>query len=196
MNRYKNTNDEELFLLIKKNNSEALKVLFEKYFHNLCGFSYNYVKSVPLSEEVVADVFFKIWVNRNVIEIRSSLKSYLFTATRNISINYIARENKHFENLEVLEREHLSKEDNPDEVFNFRELESVIESVIQKLPPKRQTVFRMNRLHGLSYKEIAEVLSISVNTVQNHMVKAIEFMANQYPKIKSIFTILLFIWFH
>jgi len=191
--KYSKKDDKELFLLIKENNPESLKILFEKYFSSLCSFSYNYVKSIDLSEEVVSDVFFNIWIHRETIEIKSSLKSYLFTATRNISINLLAQEKRHQEKLEIfnIERQHFDH--TPEKIYNLKELEDIIEQIIKKLPPKRQTVFRMNRLYGMSYKEIAEVLSISVNTVQNHMVKAVEFIANQYPHIKTILTILLFL---
>ena len=190
MNKYSKTNDEELFLLIKQNNANALKVLFEKYFSSLCSFSYNYVKSVDLSEEVVSDVFYNIWIHRKTIKIKSSLKSYLFTATRNIALNLLAQEERHQEKLKIFNVQNKYSGNDPEGIYNIKELEDIIEKIIKQLPPKRQTVFRMSRLYGMSYKEIAEVLSISVNTVQNHMIKAIEFVANQYPHIKSIFTIL------
>lgn len=192
MSKNKTKNDKELFFLMKKDDTDSLKILFEKYFTMLCGFSYNYVKSIDLAEEVVADVFSKIWMTRSRIEINSSLKSYLLSATKNTSINYIAKESKHFESLEVLDRENNYSKNTPDKIYDLHELEDVIETIIKKLPPKRQTVFRMNRVSGLSYKEIAEKLSISVYTVQNHMVKASEFIATQYPKIKSLFIILIF----
>jgi len=187
-------NDEELFALIKRNDSKALKELFDKYFISLCGFSYTYVKSVDLSEEVVSDIFLNIWLKRSTLEIKSNLKAYLYTATRNRSINYLAKEKRNWESLEVADSESVSIENLPDEIINFKELESMVESIIQKLPPKRQLVFRLNRIDGLSYKEISNVLSISVNTVQNHMVKAVEFISNQYPNIKSIFTLLLLLF--
>jgi RNA polymerase sigma-70 factor (ECF subfamily) len=187
-------NDEELFALIKHNDSKALKELFNKYFISLCGFSYTYVKSVDLSEEVVSDIFFNIWLKRSTLEIKSNLKAYLYTATRNRSINYLAKEKRNWESLEVVDYESVSLENLPDEIINFKELESMVESIIQKLPPKRQLVFRLNRIDGLSYKEISEVLSISINTVQNHMVKAVEFISNQYPNLKSIFTLLVLLF--
>lgn len=195
MNNFSNKNDSELILLIKQDNSIAFKALFEKYFLNLCNFSFSYVKSVDLSEEVVSDVFLNIWLNRNSLEIRTNLKTYLYTAVRNRSINCLVKEKQNWESIEIVDKEGLTSEDSPYDIITYMELESVIESVIKKIPPKRQLVFRLNRIDGLSYKEIAEVLSVSVNTVQNHMVKAVKFVANQYPKIKTIFTFLLFFIF-
>jgi RNA polymerase sigma-70 factor (ECF subfamily) len=191
-NNVSNKNDSELILLVKNSDTKAFKVLFEKYFLSLCNFSFFYVKSVDLSEEVVSDVFLNIWLTRNRIEIKSNLKAYLFTAVRNRSINCLVKEKRNWENIEICDQEGLISNDSPYDTLSYNELESVIESVIKKIPPKRQLVFRLNRIDGLSYKEIAEVLSVSVNTVQNHMVKAVEFITNQYPKIKSLFTLLIF----
>ena len=194
MDDFLNT-DKELFHQIKKNKSNALSTLFNKYYVQLCRFSYTYVKSVDLAEEVVSDVFYNIWVNRKKIEIKSNLKTYLYSATRNISINYLAKESRTWENIETIGLENIVSENSPEKILNQKELEKLIESLIKKLPKKRQLVFRLNRIDGLSYKEIARILSISVNTVQNHMVKAVEFIYNQYPKIDAMLTIVVLTFF-
>ncbi len=187
-------NDTELFSLIKENNSKALRVLFERYFIRLCEFSNFYVKNITLAEEVVADVFSNIWINRKKIKIKTNLKAYLYTSVRNRSINCVVKERRNREIFENLDQQiNLIAENSPYLDLSLMELENAIESLIQKLPPKRQLIFRMNRIYGLKYKEIAELLSISVNTVQNHMVKAIEFLMSHYPKIKSFYIFLLFL---
>ncbi len=195
MSIYPKNKDDELFQLIRQSNAKALKELYEKYFQSLCRFSFRYVKSIDLTEEVVSDVFLNIWLNRKTIEIKTSLKAYLFTAVRNRSLNYALKEKYNFENLDIVDNDREIRSDYlPYEVVSYKELESAIESVIKKLPPQRQLIFRMNRIDGLKYKEIAEVLSISINTVQNHMVKAVKFISKHYPFIKSLFTS-LFVFF-
>jgi len=190
-------NDKELLDLIKQNDADALKKLYKKYFLRLCSFAISYVKSVDLSEEVVSDVFLNIWLNRNTIKIRTNLKAYMFTSVRNRSINYLIKEKRDWEDIEIIDIEgSIIPSCTPHEMLSYKELESAIDSIIGKLPPKRQIIFRMNRIDGLKYREIAEVLSISVNTVQNHMVKAVKFISNHYPQIKSLFTtFLLFVLF-
>ncbi len=186
--------DEELFLLVKENNSKALRVLFEKYYTPLCHFSYRYVKSTELSKEVASEVFINIWLKRGQVNINTSLKSYLYKATRNRSINCVIKEQKYWEDIDIdnLESELLTN-DSPNDILDLKELEKIIESIVKKLPPRRQLVFRLNRIDGLTNKEIAELLSISTNTVQNHMIKAMKYIVNQYPKIKSLFVFILYI---
>ncbi len=194
MVNYSKLDDNKLFSFIKENNNKALKVLFERYFVRLCEFSEFYVKNLSLAEEVVADVFLNIWINRNKLKIKTSLKAYLYTSVRNRSINYLIKEKRNIEKFEELaEKNDLHIDNSPFVDLSLMELENAIESLIQKLPPKRQLIFRMNRLYGLKYKEISELLSISVNTVQNHMVKAIEFMTKHYPQIKSFYLFLFFL---
>ncbi len=186
--------DDKLFELIKDGNNRALKSLFERYFLRLCEFSMFYVSNTALAEEVVSDVFVNIWVNRKKIVIKTNLKAYLYTSVRNRSINYFIREQRKNETFFELPKEsNIISENSPHVELSLMELENAIESLIQQLPPKRQLIFRLNRIYGLKYKEIAELLSISVNTVQNHMVKAIEFMMKHYPKIKSFHFLLLFL---
>ena len=132
MNNFFNKNDDELFLLLKQNHASALKVLFEKYFYSLCNFSISYVKSVDLAEEVVSDIFLNIWLNRNTISIRTNLKSYLFTAVRNRSLNYVTKEKRDWENLEIVDKE-ITSDNSPYEVLSYKELENVIDSFIKKL---------------------------------------------------------------
>ena len=73
---------------------------------------------------------------------------------------------------------------NADKFIQYEELKEDIDLLLRQLPKKRQIIFRMNRLDGLSYKEIAEILSISVNTVQNQMVEAVKFLSQQRPRHK------------
>jgi RNA polymerase sigma-70 factor (ECF subfamily) len=184
MGIFKDTEDLELFNKIKQNNSKALDELFTRYYRGLCHFSFKIVKNIELAEEAVADVFLNIWLKRDEIEIKSSLKAYLFTAARNQSLNYHKKNSRiFFEDLELLENENLPSDLAADHSVNLNSTLEEIESIVGQLPEKRQLIFRMNRFDGLSYKEIAEILSISINTVQNQMVKAVKFMLEFSGKI-------------
>jgi RNA polymerase sigma-70 factor, ECF subfamily len=185
-----NQTDNELFDEIKKNDASALKILYEKYFESLCYFSVQFVKSADLAEEVVSDVYTNIWLKRKNIEIKTSIKSYLFSAVRNQSLNYIKSEER-LSGLFEKDSLHLVVNNSlPDEEVLAQELKSKLEAIIEELPEKRGIIFKMNRIDGLSYSEIAEILSISVSTVQNQMIKAIKYMSDQLPRIKKLFSIL------
>ncbi len=183
----KNILDEELFRRIKCNDSIALKVLYEKYYSSLCYFSSKFVKNTEIAEEVVSDVFLNIWMKRGRIEIRTSLKIYLYTSVRNRSLNYLKQIKIDFEDLETADKENKSSELGADRIINYEELNDKINHLLKQLPEKREIVFRLNRVNGLSYKEISEILSISINTVQNQMVRAVKFLSDQYPRFKKLF---------
>ncbi len=184
MSIFKGKEDIELFNQLKNNNSRALDELFCRYYQGLCHFSFQILKSVELAEEVVSDVFLNIWLKRDRIEIRTSLKAYLFTAVRNQSLNY---NNKYsqmfFQDLEKLDKENLISEFPADQSVNYESTKIRIEDILSKLPEKRQLIFRMSRFDELSYKEIAEILNISVNTVQNQMIKAIQYIVSFRGKL-------------
>jgi RNA polymerase sigma-70 factor (ECF subfamily) len=188
-------NDEELFFLVKKNDANALKLLYKRYYDKLCHFAYGYVQSRDISKDVVSEVFLNIWLKRATLNIASSLKSYFYKSTRNKAIRILSKEKSNWEKLKIVDELNIFANNSPFDKIQYKELENVIEAMLKKLPPKRQIVFRLNRVDGLSYKEISEILSISVYTVQNHMVKAMKYINEEYPKIKRIIILLLFFTF-
>lgn len=186
-----NISDEELFQFIKKDNSNALKILFSKYYENLCYFAFSFVKEKQLSEEVVSDIFITIWEKRKKIIITGKVKSYLYTAVKNQSLNYLRKNKIHFEQLDAVDQLMLTVQTKADDQVNYDELKNVIDGLIDKLPGKRKLIFEMNKFDELSYQEIADILSISVSTVRNQMIKAVKFLNNQYPTLKKIIPLII-----
>lgn len=169
--------DHILLQRIKENDQEALEELFEKYYYTLCDFAFQFVRSFDLTEEVVSDVFLKIWKKRRKLHIRSNFKTYIYTATRNQALNYLKKEDRDFESLDELGQT-ASDKYRPDEDLMFRELENRIEILINTLPPRRKLIFKLSRIEGFTYQEIADILSISIHTVQNQMVQAVKQLAS------------------
>ncbi|MEX0906517.1 MAG: RNA polymerase sigma-70 factor [Balneolaceae bacterium] len=169
-----NHSDIVLLLRIKENDQEALEKLFQRYYYRLCDFVFQYVRRVDLAEEAVSDVFLKIWKNRYKIDISTNFKAYIYRAARNQALNYIQKEQKNWEPLEDMLPVKASGEYHPDEELIFQELEKHIEVLINKLPPRRKLIFKLSRIEGFTYREIADILSISIHTVQNQMVKAVK----------------------
>lgn len=169
--------DEILIQRIKVADQTALEVLFERYYYALCDFSFQYVRSFDLTEEIVSDVFLNIWKRRESLNITCSFKAYIFRAVRNQSINYLKKENRDFDSLDLLKNE-AAEEYQPDEELMFCELENRIEILLNTLPPRRKLIFKLSRIEGFTYQEIADILSISVHTVQNQMVQAVKTLAS------------------
>jgi len=179
--------DGKLFVRITKGDEKALKELFDKYYSNLCYFSFQFLKSRELAQEAAADIFLNIWLKRKSILINGSIKTYLYASVRNQSINYLKKNSPEFVNTEEGQGSAVTFYLSASPEVEQKELEIYIEKTLQKLPEKRQLIFRMSRIDGLSYAEIAEILKISINTVQNQMVKAVKFMEKQYPRLKKLF---------
>jgi RNA polymerase sigma-70 factor (ECF subfamily) len=129
------------------------------------------------AEELVADIFFGMWIKRKELLIHTSVRAYLFATARNTALNHLRGEKKgkvvslHEHSLEPVWVEGVEAG------LEYYELLEQVEGIIERMPRKRQQIFRMHKLEGLKYHEIADRLSISVNTVQNQMTEAKKFMS-------------------
>ena len=179
MKEYSKLTDDDLINLINESNSNALKELFDRYYSLLCRFSFKYLLTKDLTEEAVSDIFLNIWIKRREIEIQSSVKAYLYRAVRNQSINYLKKyKSRNYESTSDEKNEVLVIADFAKNI----ETNDEVEKLLMTLPERRQLVFKMSRLDGLKYKEIAEILSISPNTVQNHIVEAVKTLMKYSPE--------------
>ncbi|MEL6591066.1 MAG: RNA polymerase sigma-70 factor [Bacteroidota bacterium] len=153
----------------------ALEELFRQYYTPLVRFAYSKVQDSELAEDIVQEVFVKLWNIRNNLQINTSLKSYLYTATKNLSLNEIAKVKRHAELNEVyVQKQEQAAEPMPEEeriLWDER-----IRDAIAKLPPRCQEVFRLSRFEGMTYQEIADHLQISPKTVENQMGKGLSLL--------------------
>ncbi len=147
---------------------------FNHFYPKLLRFALFTVKSETLAEEVVSDVFVKIWERRKrVIEI-DNIDFYLFTSVRNQSLTYLKR-NKHvILPLEQVSEFTLISKSHPENELLDKELILKVEEAIQKLPSKCQMIFRLSRDDGFKYEEVAKILNISKSTVKNQMTIALK----------------------
>ena len=164
---------------------KSFELLFDKYYNNLCNFAYMFFKDRTQTEELVADVFVNIWEKRRTIQIKTDFKSYLYRSTRNAVINIIRKDQRN--NLESNKSEQIKFEFSPETLMIREEVVTHFEGMLNRLPKQAGLVFRLVRVDGLKYKEIAETLDISVKTVENHMGKALKLMRAMYDEQPSIF---------
>lgn len=155
----------------------AFDTIYGRYCKRLYEFVIRYVKAEPDAEEIVQEVFIKIWEYRDKIDIYSSFESFLFTISYNSAISLLrkkVRENKYFEYLKSLQNVDQVYE-LTDEIY-FRELNSRMQFLLKELTPRQREIFQLSREEGLTHNEIAKRLGISVNTVKNHMVTVLGFL--------------------
>lgn len=160
--------------LIKQGDERVFEQVFREHYKVLCGYAIKFLKEKEAAEEIVQDVFFKLWEKRETLEITTSLKSYLFRAVHNRCLNTVKhidiRENYKAENEERIK----SEEENLTEHFNQFELQQQIQKAIDTLPEQRQKIFKLSRFQGLKYREIAEQMELSEKTVEAQMSKALK----------------------
>lgn len=148
----------------------AYKKLYMLLFDGLHRFSYSLIKSYEGAEEIVSDVFIKLWQIRKQLHHIDNLKGYLYTIARNFSLNYIAKKSRNpVSHLNDIDVETVIEFNSPEDLFISNETIKGIEQVVHKLPAQCKMVFQLVRDEGLKYKEVAAVLNISVFTVRNQM---------------------------
>jgi len=159
------------------NEEDYFESLFHTYYKHLCRFSFRIVRDKDLAEDVVQTCFVNFWDKRTSTIIQSSFKTYLFRAVYNRSINEYNRAKKIVhEDVSILSEETASVSYDPILELEGKEMQDSINKAIASMPDACRTVFMLSREEQLSYKEIAEMLQISVKTVENHMGKALRFM--------------------
>lgn len=165
---------------IKTGDEQAFKYLYDEYYVKLCRVANFYVKDTFVSENLVSDLIFALWENREKLDIHESLNSYLFTSIRNRCFNYLkqAHVQREVSFEKVLESQLIysmhSENDLPVGILIEKELEAKIELSIANLPHQTKKVFQLKRRDELSYEEISNLLNISVNTVRYHMKSALK----------------------
>jgi RNA polymerase sigma-70 factor (ECF subfamily) len=161
--------DQLLWEGIKAGDEHALELLFKSYYASFCRSALRIVKEEAVAEELVSDVFYSIWSKRDSLDIRSNIRGYLSFSVRNHALNYLKSKKLGYVDLDEVSHQLEVSEDNPEHLLITEETLNAWERRISELPPQRQKVFRMNKLEGLTYKEIAERLSLSEKTVRNQV---------------------------
>lgn len=167
----------DLFVLtkIKEGDVKAFEQLFRLYYSPLCLYAASITGQPDMAEEIVQELFYVFWKEKEKLQLFHSLKSYLYGAVRNQSLRYFEQQevrNRFREN--VLSTAYDYSERNPQEQIEYKELEFFIERTLARLPERRRRIFRMHRFEGMKYAEIAGALSLSVKTVEAEMTKALQ----------------------
>ena len=180
-------NDLIVLKKIKEGDIKAYEELFRLYYSPLCLFAVSITGRMDAAEEIVQDLFYIFWKERENLQVFHSIKSYLYGATRNKALQYCehqeVRERYREAVLSCAEEEKLS---NPQELLEYKELETLINRTLDKLPERRLRIFRMHRFEGKKYAEIASYLSLSIKTVEAEMTKALQTLRKEIENYTRI----------
>lgn len=187
--------ERELIQRLNNNDELALASIYNEYWEIMYLGAYNLVKNKQVSEDIVQDVFVNIWKKRGGLEIKVSLRSYLYTSTIYKTYDYF-RKNKSAIRVDLLENfNERVQNSNPETKLMDKELQDYLEAVINELPEKCRVVYNLSRNEQLSHKEIAVKLNISTRTVEGHITKALKVLRKSLSSISTIFFIIFVIYY-
>lgn len=169
----------------------AFEMIFRTNYQPLCNYAYTFLQDKEEAEEIVQSTFLSVWEKKETLSIRTAVKPYLYAMVRNACLNVI----KH----EKIKQKHVVEEmaigvhshESVSQAVASSELESKIQEAMEKLPEKCRLVFKLSRFEELKYAEIAEQLSISIKTVENHMGKALKIMREQLKDYLPLLIVLM-----
>ena len=168
-------NDRETILALKAGDSKAFESLYKQNWRRVYNFTNLYNTSSVEVEEIVQEVFIKLWEGRDLIDENKNLEGYLFIITRNLIFNNSRRFfNEAFYQLTVLEA--MGESYNIEEELAASDLRNQLDALLEKLSPRQREVFILSREEHLTYKEIAARLQISEKTVERHIGDALKFL--------------------
>lgn len=154
---------------------KEFELLFNEYYERLCYYAFQFIKDKDKAEDIVQELFAKLWIYRQELNVTSSIHAYLYRSVRNSCLNQL----KH----EQVKMDYLAATFHPPKTESFisneidaKELSLLIQSCLTNLPPERRKIFLLSRNEGLTYQEIAAELGISLKTVESQMGKALRFL--------------------
>ena len=162
----------------------SFKNLFELHYSPLCNFAYRITDDIDQAEDIVQDIFVKVWNDPDLLDGNKNINSYLYSMVRNRAFEVIRRENisqKINQQLEYIQNNAADTNVEEEEIEKLLLVEQIYVS-IRQLPPKCSEVFTLSKVNGLTYVQIAEKMNISVKTVENHMGKALRLMRELLTK--------------
>jgi RNA polymerase sigma-70 factor (ECF subfamily) len=172
------TNEFFIYEEMKKGKEYAFDYFFNYYYPGLCVFAQKIV-ALPeqQAKDIVQDVFVKFWNDRERLDIRTAIRSYLFVSVRNRCMDVLRKKNRSIQMKEISDGHEVA--DESFETYILSELENLFNRSLGKLPERCREVFELSRLHGLKNREIAEKLNLSEKTVENQMTKALRVLREE-----------------
>jgi len=172
-------NEIKLIRALKNGDAKAFDKLFFLYGNRLYHFTYGYLKSKESAEEVVQEVFLRIWRNHNKLKPELSFRAYLFKIAYHFILEYFEHFYRHQAYKDKIIEESVTFTPSDEEHLNYQLLLEKVDKLIDQLPPRQKDILIMRRKEGIPVKEIAGQLGIAPKTVENHLTEALKTIRKQ-----------------
>lgn len=177
--------DENLLSRLKQGDEKALKEVVDKYYNQLCVYSVQYTDILEVAEDIVQDFIIRLWEKKLYLTVNNNLRNFLFNSIRNASVDYL-RKHSPYRFVEIEENAYITDFD-----FNETEIEEQVRRLkhyLKQLTPQEYRVLMEIVVHNKKYKEVAEELGLSVNTIKSHLSRALKYLRScPFLSIYSLF---------
>ncbi|WP_319479765.1 RNA polymerase sigma-70 factor [uncultured Draconibacterium sp.] len=180
---------------LAQDDEASLEKLFNYYYPRLFNFSKSILKLEDGIDDILQEVFVKIWKNRKNINSAATFNSYIFIITRNLLLNELRRQLSFQNTKEEVKRLSLANEYSLSEQIDYQELKEKIDAFVEELPDRQKEVFLLSRSEGLSHKEIAEKLGIKPKTVEYHITLAVRCLKEKITGIGILSLLYFYLFF-
>ena len=170
----KNLTDHDLLCFLRDDRMDAFEELYNRHWKNLYSFVFKRIHSREIAEELVQEFLTNLWASRKHMVIKTSFEGYIYTAARNLVLNYIAKETRHNAYSQFMQLFKSERDNSTEETLNLKDLYLNLQRELNSLPYKCRSVFELSRQENKSNKQIAAELGISEKTVESHLTKAIK----------------------
>ncbi|CAL1519743.1 RNA polymerase sigma-70 factor [Chitinophaga sp. MM2321] len=193
MSSYQQYEESTLLALLAEDSEYAFQLIFDRYRNHVYKVAVVYLKSPAIAEEIVQDIFLKLWFQRKELTGIHSLEAWLYTVTKNFVLNAIKKTAHEWTARERWLKETQVDEGNADEKVITEQYRQLLAEAIAQLPKQQQLVYKLGKEQYLSYEEIAQRLSLSPLTVKTHMARALDAIRTFLRQNGVVFVILLLI---
>ena len=189
----RNTESEQIDFMLRSitlhDDGVAFRYLFEHYYPSLCLFAKRFIDDRETREDIVQEVFFRLWDKRKQITVMSSAQNYLLTSVRNLCLNYLRRQ----ETQQSFEKSLFDQpeDEEGDRLIQLRELEELLAQTLALMPPEYRLAFELNRMEGKSLDEVAQQMGVSTRTVERYRDKALALL---HTELKDYLPLFLFLF--
>ena len=191
MKFFENISDSDLAGKVKTGEKNAYQELFERYSPRIYQFSLSYLKNKSDAEELVQDVFLKIWEKRETLDQSKNIESFIFKVAVNTIYDFIRHKNIENAFNDFARANFETDSNNTWHTVIFDEMTANLKELVAKLPEQQQKIFQLSKEEGLASEEIAEKLNLSKRTVENHLYRAVSFLKENFRR-DSFISVLFF----